>query len=366
MTDVAGRVPRFVVIGAGDFGRVHLQVYQQIEARGEGRLVGLATRSEASAASHGEMFGVPGFTDYEAMLSELCPDAVSIVTPDDLHCEMTCHALSAGLHVLVEKPMDTSIAGARTMLEAARTSGRLLQVDHHKRFDPSVVEARRLVQAGGIGQPVYGYAFLEERITLPRDVIGRWVTRTNPNWLVGIHIYDVLRWVLGREVRRVFATACNLNLDGLGPDTIDAVQARLEFDHGAQVEVQTSWILPETFPAMVDQSLRLVGTQGVAEVDLRRRGVTFCGAEGVATPNPHFLQPREAPFGKTETFGYGAASIESFARNVRALLGGASLDDLDGPWANAADGLAATQIAAAVDRSFQTGQPVDVQDMEEA
>jgi len=366
VSDAAQHVPRFVVIGAGDFGRVHLQVYQQIEARGEGRLVGLATRTEQSAARHAEIFGVPAFTDYKAMISELGPEAVSVVTPDDLHCEMTCHALSAGLHVLVEKPMDTSLAGARKMAEAARASGRLLQVDHHKRFDPSVIEARRFVQSGGIGRPVYGNVVMEERITLPRDVIGTWVTRTNPNWLVGIHMYDVLRWVLGREVRRVFATACNLDLDGLGPDTIDAVQARLEFADGPQVEVQTSWILPESFPAMVDQSLRLVGTEGVAEVDLRRRGLTFCGAAGVGTPNPHFLQPRAAPFGSTETFGYGAAGIESFARNVRALLNGASLGDLDGPWAGASDGLAATQIAAAVDRSFQTSRPVDVQDVEEA
>ena len=366
MSDAAAALPRFVVIGAGDFGRVHLQVYQQIEARGEGRLVGLAARTERSATRHGEMFGVPGFTDYKAMIRDLRPDAVSIVTPDDLHCEMTCHALSAGLHVLVEKPMDTCLAGARKMLAAAGASGRLLQVDHHKRFDPSVIEARRFVQSGGIGRPVYGNVVMEECITLPRDVIGRWVTRTNPNWLVGIHMYDVLRWVLGRDVRRVFATACNVNLDGLGPDTIDAVQARLEFADGPQIEVQTSWILPESFPAMVDQSLRLVGTEGVAEIDLRQRGLTFCNAAGVATPNPHFLQQRAAPFGSTETFGYGSASIESFARNVRALGGGASLADLDGPWANASDGLAAVRIAAAVDRSFQTGRPVDLQDEEEA
>ena len=69
--------------------------------RGQGKLVGLATRTPESAKRHSDAFGVPGFTDYRAMIDELKPDAVSVVTPDHLHCEVTCCALSAGLHVLL-------------------------------------------------------------------------------------------------------------------------------------------------------------------------------------------------------------------------------------------------------------------------
>ncbi len=365
MSGASKRVGRFVVVGAGDYGQIHLRVYRQIEARGQGKLVGLATRTPESARRHSNAFGVPGFTDYRALIDELKPDAVSVVTPDHLHCEVTCYALSAGLHVLVEKPMDTSVSGARRMVEAARASGRLLQVDFHKRFDPSLVEVHRFVQSGGLGDPVYGNVLMEERITMPRDVINKWVAQTNPNWLVGIHMYDVLRWILGRDVKRVFAGAFRLNLEGIGPDTVDAVQARLEFEGGPSVEVQTSWILPESYPSIVNQYVRLVGTAGVAAVNLRDRGLRLYTAESLSTPNPNFLQERATPSGGTETVGYGAASIECFARNVRALLAGARLDGLKASWADADDGLAATRIAAAVDRSCRTGQPVNPEDVED-
>ena len=132
------------------------------------------------------------------------------------------------------------------------------------------------------------------------------------------------------------------------------------------MDVQTSWIMPESHPAMVDQRLRLVGTKAVAEVDLRDRGLRFCeGAEGLATPNPNFMQPSTGGAGGIGSTGYGPASIECFAANVRALMAGASHDQIAGDWADGEDGLAVTRIAAAVDRSFRDRRPVLLAEDEE-
>ena len=77
------------------------------------------------------------FADYDAMLADDNVDAVIIAVADQFHVPLSIKALEAGKHVLVEKPMATTIEDAEALLEAAKTHHRVLLVGHEKRYDPA-------------------------------------------------------------------------------------------------------------------------------------------------------------------------------------------------------------------------------------
>lgn len=302
-----------------------------------------------------------GYTDYRRMLDEAGLDAVTVATPDHLHREMVLEALDRGVHVLVEKPMDVTAAGSVEMAERARARGVLLQVDFHKRYDPYLIDARDRLAAGGIGTPQYGYAYMEDQITVPAEWLRGWAASSSPFWFLGTHKYDALRWLTGKDAISVRAHGATGKLTGMGIDTYDSVSAQLEFDGGFSATIQVSWILPESFDALVNQGLRLVGTDGVVELDTKNRGLRYCLAgHGVTSPNPMSLQRRTGPRG-TQVTGYFMDGITDFLENVCFLREGADLDQLAGSYPDAEDGVRTTELAEAVASSLASGETVRVE-----
>ncbi len=86
------------------------------------------------------------FTDYGAMLADSTVDAVLIGVADQFHIPLALQALAAGKHVLVEKPLGTSVEGCLEVCQAVKATGLVFQIGHNRRFDPGVVFARRFVQ----------------------------------------------------------------------------------------------------------------------------------------------------------------------------------------------------------------------------
>ncbi|MHB0878578.1 MAG: Gfo/Idh/MocA family protein [Anaerolineae bacterium] len=347
---------RLGVIGVGTFGINHLRAFDQLQREGKAELAAAADINETLLAERQSAYGFHAYTDYEQMFAREHLDAVSVVTPDYLHRRPVLAALESGLHVLVEKPMDVSVEGCREMLAAARRSARLLQVDFHKRYDPYHRRLRQAVQAGEYGRILYGHGYMEDKIVVPRDWFPKWAGKSSPAWFLGVHLYDLVRWVMGAEAVRVAATGAKHKLLSLGIDTYDAVCARVEFDNGACVSFDTSWVLPEGFEAMVNQGLRLTGTEGVAEVDTQDRGARAVSTrDGQQTWNMGFLSEDTAPDGRALFRGYGIESIADFVQNVSHLQNGGCLADLTGRLADARDGLEATKIAVAVHESAEHG-----------
>jgi predicted dehydrogenase len=352
------RPVRLAVIGTGMFGLMHLRCYKQLERAGRATLVAAAHggRDRDRAEARAREFGVRLYDDYRAMLAAEALDGVSIVTPDHLHREMAEAVLSSGRHALVEKPLDTTVAGCAAIIRLAAARGLLVQVDFHKRYDPYHIELAALVRAGRLGRVLYGYAHMEDRIEVPADWFPHWAPSTSPAWFLGVHFYDLARWVLGSEPVRVNATGSKVLLAARGIDTYDAIQARVDFADGASVSFDTSWILPRGFEAIVNQGIRLVGTAGLMEVDTQDRGARSClEGEGMRTHNLGFFQEVPAPGGGTTYRGYGLDSIAHFVDNIAYLLDGGALAALAGSYPDGTDGLAATRIAAAVHESLDHG-----------
>ena len=142
----------WIVIGIGDIAT--RRVIPAIQAQPGSRLYGLVTRDHAKAA--------PYNTRVWSSLDEALADtnvrtevqAIYVGTPVFLHAPQAIRSLSAGKHVLCEKPMAMNEAEARTMLQAAEQSGKTLGLAYYRRSYPKVQRARELLAAGAIGKPV--------------------------------------------------------------------------------------------------------------------------------------------------------------------------------------------------------------------
>mgnify|MGYP001114694088 FL=1 len=347
-------VVRVAVIGGGKFGTNHLKTFKQLEYMGRAELVALADINPKVLEEQCKAFEVKGYTSYREMLDKEELDAVTVVTPDHLHREIAVHVAETGKHILVEKPLDVTVEGCTEIIEAASGNNLLLQVDFHKRFDPDHVALKKAIEDGKLGNIEYGYAWMEDTIEIPSKWFPGWAPKSSPAWFLGIHYYDLVGWLLSSTATRVYATGIKSKLQKMGVDTYDSIQAKVEFKNGASVFFDTSWILPERFEAVVNQGLRLVGSEGFWEVDAQNRGVEACtNVEGMRTFNNHFIREERDKLGRAVFKGYGITSIEDFIVNIELLKQGCSIQDLHGKYASGEEGREATRIAVAVHKSVK-------------
>ena len=351
---------RIGTAGGGTFGELHLQTFSLLQRQGRCVLAGLADPSEAIRNDRAEKYGVRTYSDVAEMIDREKLDAVTVATPDPAHLPVVLAALEAGCHVFVEKPMDVTVEGCRAMVDAARAGKRLLQVDFHKRFDPFHAQVREAVADGRIGEPLYGYAWMEDRIEVPSKWFPGWAPQSSPAWFLGSHMVDLFRWMTGgpRAVR-VLASGARKRLRSMGVDTWDCLNAKIEFEGGVSFALDTSWVLPDGFEAVVNQGIRLVGTEGIAEIDSQDRGAAVCyGGATQQTINPGFQFVSTDPHGNPRYVGYGYDSIADFADNVNFLKEGGTLDSLAGRYPDGEDGLEVTRILCAIHESAETGAVV--------
>ena len=143
---------RLGVIGAGRFtNRILLPAYKTVK---DLETAALADIDGEAAGKTADAFGIPAaFNDPQALLASGKVDAVHIAVPPVHSPDLTEAAISAGLHVISEKPIATSVERARDLFERARAAGVVHAVDHEMRYDPVMGKMRQLVADGFIGEP---------------------------------------------------------------------------------------------------------------------------------------------------------------------------------------------------------------------
>ena len=130
----------------------------------------ICDRDEGRARTLADRFGCAWTTSLDEVASSDV-DAVTIATPDHLHADPALTMLRAGKHVLVEKPLATSVAEALAMMEAAEAAGFKLMVDFHARWHPLFMSAKGYVERGELGAPVMAYARLSDTIHVPTEML---------------------------------------------------------------------------------------------------------------------------------------------------------------------------------------------------
>ena len=140
------------VVGAGGvIGPRHAKSLAKCD---NARLVCFVDPSER-AHSAATAFQVPLFKSVEEMLEGgSILDAAIVCTPNSTHVSVAKALLASGIHVLVEKPLCTSISSGRDLLRAAERSGKQLMLGHHRRFNPYIIATKKALSDGMIGQPV--------------------------------------------------------------------------------------------------------------------------------------------------------------------------------------------------------------------
>lgn len=352
---------RIGTIGGGVFGETHIRALTQRARLGNIEFVGLADINSEVRSARAAEYNIDVFADSNELLDVTSPDAVTIATPDHLHRDIVVTCLERGIHVLVEKPMDTDVDGCREMVAAADEAGVLLHVDFMKRHDLYHAELKRIVESGCIGDIQYGYAWMEDRIEVPRDWLPSWASNSSPAWFVGVHYFDLIRWLVGQDAIAVSATGIAQRLKSIGIDTYDSIQAKIIFPGGVSFTVDSAWHIPAGNEAIVNQGIKVVGSDGWMTVDSQDRGTrglvssTPGAPASMLTPNLGFFK-ESTEAGVSRYSGYAIDSIESFVTNVVMLKRGiADVESLKGNYPSGKDGLEVTKIAVAVHQSVAEG-----------
>lgn len=128
------------VVGVGKMGEYHVGVLSELP---EARLVGIADIDEGRAANIGKKYGIPHFAKHQALIGQV--DAVIIAVPTSSHYSVAKDFLSAGIHVLLEKPCANNLKEARELFDLAGKKKLTLHVGHVERFNGAVQELHKLV-----------------------------------------------------------------------------------------------------------------------------------------------------------------------------------------------------------------------------
>lgn len=252
---------RIGILGSGYMGRTHAECIAKHMTRA--RLVAIAggRRAPALAAD----YGVDVLPDFAAMLARPDIDAVLIATPHAGHCLQVVAAAAAGKHVLVEKPMATSVADCNTMIDACAAASVRLEVIQTQRFRGAIAHARDLVSDGAIGRP---------RMFHGRSLFTDYVVDTSP-WAgkeehggafldTAVHVFDSMRVILGSEAVEIFAT---LRTFGDAPDPALNAMLQLEFANGALAQHWMSYEMPRPSLPNSEHRYVVVGETGTIDVD---------------------------------------------------------------------------------------------------
>ena len=223
---------RFAIVGAGVIGQSHAKALDTLEGS---ELVAVADVVPGLAEALAAPRGADAVNDLAKVLARDDVDAVSICVPSGLHADIAVSALEAGKHVLIEKPIDVTLAAADRIIEAERRSGRVATVISQRRFQPSFAFLRKEIQAGRLGRLTSGIAESPFWRSQSYYDSGGW----RGTWKLdgggalmnqGIHVLDLLVWMLGEPVE-VSAYAATLAHERI--EVEDTVAATIRFASGA-------------------------------------------------------------------------------------------------------------------------------------
>ncbi|MGA8112998.1 MAG: Gfo/Idh/MocA family oxidoreductase [Actinocatenispora sp.] len=331
------------VVGLGIWGQNHPMVYADYD-RCE-----LAVVCDLDADRAREVAGRYG-CEWTTDIDDLVKSDVStfsVATPDHAHFAPTSTLLKAGKNVLVEKPLTTDLGQAKELVSVAEASSGLSMVDFHLRWDPQWCLIKEAVEEGQIGAPVMGYIRLSDAIDVAENWFS-WAARSGPHWFLFPHTMDMMCWVVDQQPRTVYARGHRGVLAAKGVDTWDCIQTMIEFDT-CTITFETSWIVPDSNPSVLDCHMSLYGETGKIDYDQDYTGISFVTDK---YSYPWVPLGRKNRYGKLEHYMY--APMRYF---VDCVLDG------EQPQGTFREGMLNVAMIEATLRSLQTGQPVAIADL---
>lgn len=231
------------IIGAGAVADVHIQAFKTFHDRCEVRALADLYPEKAEKLARNQGLSASVYKDFREALSRDDIDLVSICLPPSVHAEAAIAALEAGKHVIVEKPMASSLEECDAMIQAAEKNGRVLSVIAQNRYKIPVMKVKKILESGAAGRILHAtansywwrgqsYYDLWWRGTWKAEGGGCTVNHA-------VHHIDLLRWALGmpEEVTAVFTNANHEN-----SETEDLSIAILHYPKGALAQITSSLV----------------------------------------------------------------------------------------------------------------------------
>lgn len=324
-------------IRLGIAGVRHPHIDSVIEAarrRDDVTLVGIAETDDRLRETYSQRYGVRAFDEHTHLFDGGNVDAVAVGDVFGARGRIVADALSAGLHVLSDKPLCTTRADLDAIHAAWRGDGQVLSIAFEKRLAAPTVAMERVLAEGEIGDIVMISS------TGPHKLL----REQRPDWMfrratyggilndLTVHDVDLMLHFTGARTGAVTARAGNRAV-GDHPEFEDHGLAMFDVHDGPVASVDAHWLNPEAAPYHGDYRMRVVGTRGTADL-LWKNEQLIVGSHTVP-PRPVALPPKRL----------AADDFLDALRDGRA------------PAVTAADALAATSVALAAQESADTGRP---------
>lgn len=310
---------RIALVGCGRISGNHFEAIAKVEGLD---LVAVCDAVEDRARAAGERHGVPWFTALEDMLARVECDVVAIATPSGLHPEHGVMAARAGRHVVTEKPMAISLAGADELVRACDEAGVHLFVVKQNRLNPPVQLLKRAIDRGRFGR-IY-LVNTTVRWTRPQEYYdqapwrGTWKYDGGAIMNQASHYVDLVQWLAGAVESVVAKTATMARKI----ETEDTGVAVLRFASGALGTIEVTML---TYPKNMEGSVTVLGEKG--SVKIGGTAVNRIEHWEFADSDPDDALVSDASTDPPSVYGFGH---EGYYRNVLAVLRGEAEPDTDG------------------------------------
>jgi UDP-N-acetylglucosamine 3-dehydrogenase len=237
------------VIGVGAMGQNHVRVYSKIK---NANLMAISDLMKGTLAEVSKKYKTVGYVDYDNVLEMQEIEAVSVCVPTTYHYEVVMSAIEQGKHVLVEKPIAFTLDEAKEMVDAARDAGVKLATGHVERFNPAVLEAKKLIDKGVIGKVVSASA---KRVgPFPPRIKDVGVTID-----LAIHEVDIMFYLFDSPASRVYA---NMGSRLEKCEFEDHAELMMRFENGVIGILETNWLTPYK-----KRQLEITGAEGIISID---------------------------------------------------------------------------------------------------
>ena len=335
----------FGIVGTGVIASIHADAIALLP---DARLVAVTDVVADAAAAFAAAHGCAAEPDLGSLLARRDVEVVCVCVPSGLHAVIGVQAAKAGKHLVVEKPIDVSLEAADRLIDAARTAGVALTVISQHRFDPGLIELKRLLDDRALGRLVLGEASTKWYRTQAYYDSAAWrgTDAMDGGSLMnqGVHYVDLLRWCMGPpgEVSAVCSTQAHQI------EAEDTALAVVRFASGAVGTILSSTAAFPGFP----QRLEITGTEGTVIVEdgrIIRRALSGGPAGAAASPDPAAGDPSAAA-------DPAAVDAASHAAQLADLLD--AVDNGREPAVSGRSGRDALEIILAVYESSRTGRPV--------
>lgn len=238
---------KVAVIGTGNIGYHHCRNYYSIPSV---HLVAVADVNIQKCTQVAKEFNCKAYDDYQMLLEEEKPDAVTIATPTHTHFDIVGYCLNKGIHVLVEKPITLDPGHIEKLIELARNKNLILTVGHVERFNPALQRLKKLIDEGALGDITN---IMSRRLGgYPSKL-----TDVGVYYDLAVHDLDIFYYLTQQLPTRVRVHKLNVFSEELD----DSTTIFVEYKHTSGV-IQTNWITPVKI-----RQLAITGTLGYAELN---------------------------------------------------------------------------------------------------